>query len=79
MMPERSNLAASALLSVGLALLTILVQNSALGGASLRGNRNDAPPSGVTGRIVRAHASLNASLFALCSACPNRFPDAGFQ
>jgi uncharacterized MAPEG superfamily protein len=56
-------LALSGLLSLALALLTIAIHGVAFGGPAIRGNRENFPVlSGASGRVVRAHASLNEAL-----------------
>jgi uncharacterized MAPEG superfamily protein len=56
-------LALGGLLSLALALLTIAVHGRAFGGPAIRGNRENYPVlSGLSGRVVRAHASLNEAL-----------------
>jgi len=60
---ELAMLALSGLLSLTLALLTIAIHGVTFGGPAIRGNREDFPVlSGVSGRVVRAHASLNEAL-----------------
>jgi uncharacterized MAPEG superfamily protein len=63
MSTELAMLALSGLLSLMLALLTIAIHGATFGGPAIRGNRETFPVlSGVSGRVVRAHASLNEAL-----------------
>lgn len=51
------------LLSLGLAMATVVIQFSRYGGKTIRGNREDFPAlSGAALRVVRAHANLNEAL-----------------
>jgi len=60
---ELAMLALSGLLSLTLALLTIAIHGVIFGGPAIRSNREDFPVlNGVSGRVVRAHASLNEAL-----------------
>jgi uncharacterized MAPEG superfamily protein len=63
MSTELAMLTLGALLSLTLALLTIAIHGVIFGGPAIRGNReNLSVQSGVSGRVVRAHASLNEAL-----------------
>jgi len=63
MSTELAMLTLSGLLSLMLALLTIAIHGAVFGGPAIRGNRENFPVlSGVSGRVVRAHASLNEAL-----------------
>jgi len=65
-----SALIASALLSLALAALTIVIHLRAYGGKVIRGNRDDYPPlGGMAGRVVRAHANLNEALLPFAIIC----------
>jgi uncharacterized MAPEG superfamily protein len=60
---ELAMLALSGLLSLTLSLLTIAIHGVTFGGPAIRSNRETFPElSGVSGRMVRAHASLNEAL-----------------
>ncbi len=63
MSTQLAALVLSCLLSLLLALLTIAIHGVAFGGPAIRGNRETYPLlTGVSGRVVRAHASLNEAL-----------------
>jgi uncharacterized MAPEG superfamily protein len=63
MRTELAMLALCGLLSLALALLTVAVHGAAFGGPAIRSNREKYPVlSGLSGRVVRAHASLNEAL-----------------
>jgi len=63
MSTELAMLTLSGLLSLTLALLTIAIHGAAFGGPAIRSNRENFPVlSGVSGRVVRAHTSLNEAL-----------------
>jgi uncharacterized MAPEG superfamily protein len=63
MTTELAMLALCGLLSLVLALLTVIVHGAAFGGPAIRGSRENYPVlSGLSGRVVRAHASLNEAL-----------------
>ena len=63
MSTQLAMLALSGLLSLTLALLTIAIHGVTFGGPAIRSNRETFPAlSGVSGRVVRAHASLNEAL-----------------
>ncbi len=63
MTTEVAALVGSGLLSLALAVLTIVIHFARYGGPMIRGNRDDFPPlDGLAARVVRAHANLNEAL-----------------
>jgi uncharacterized MAPEG superfamily protein len=63
MKTELAMLVLCGLLSLTVALLTVAVHGAAFGGPAIRSDRESYPVlSGLSGRVVRAHASLNEAL-----------------